>query len=196
MLRAESSQTAMPETVGPPPTAGGPPKYRTAYERMKKWVDDTLDIYKPELRRVMWPLFVHSYIQLVAELYPSESRSFFEHHKQDFIPEHEVDVRGLERISLPEHLNDDNVGKLYRTNKYRIVLSNFAFVHLMQYLESSAEKGGSLLVELLEQRCNIRHVDRAADDRFSFASLLQRGRMLRTRLPRMKVSLATTLETQ
>ncbi len=166
----------MPETIGPAPASGGPPKYRTAYEGMKKWVDDTLDIYKPELRRVLWPLFVHSYLQLVAELYPSDSRSFFEHHKQDFIPEHEVDIRGLQRISLPEHLNDDNVGKLYRTNKYRIVLSDFAFVHLMQYLESSAESGGSLLVELLEQRCNIRHVDRAADDRFSFASLLQRGK--------------------
>lgn len=176
MLRAESSQTAVPETAGPPPTTGGTPKYRTAYEGIKKWIDDTLDIYKPELRRILWPIFVHSYLQLVAELYPSDSRSFFENYKQDFIPEHEVDVRGLERISLPEHLNDDNVGRLYRNNKYRLVLSNFAFVHLMQYLEASAENGGKLLVDLLEKRCNIRHVDRAADDRFSFASLLQRGK--------------------
>lgn len=176
MLRAESSQTALPETAGPPPTLGGPPKYRLAYEGIKKWINDTLDIYKPELRRVLWPLFVHCYLQLVAELYPSESRFFFENYKQDFIPEHEVDVRSLERISLPEHLNDDNVAKLYRTNKYRLVLSNFAFVHLMQYLEASAEHGGKLLVDLLEKRCNIRHVERAADDRFSFASLLQRGK--------------------
>ena len=176
MLRAESSQIAVSETTGPPPTMGGPPKYRTAYQGIKKWIDDTLDIYKPELRRILWPLFVHCYLQLVAELYPSDSRSFFEHYKQDFIPEHEVDIRGLERISLPEHLNDDNVGKLYRNNKYRLVLSNFAFVHLMQYLEASAEHGGKLLVDLLEKRCNIRHVDRAADDRFSFASLLQRGK--------------------
>jgi transcription initiation factor TFIID subunit 5 len=178
MLRAESSQIAIPEANAPPPVIGGPPKYRAAYEGIKKWIDETLDIYKPELRRILWPLFVHSYLQLVAELYPSERRSFFEHHKQDFIPEHEVDIRGLERISLPEHLNDDNVGKLYRDNKYRIVLSNFAFVHLMQYLEASADNGGKLLVDLLEKRCNIRHVDRAADDRFSFVSLLRRGKEL------------------
>lgn len=176
MLRAESSQTALPETTGPPPSTAGSPKYRAAYEGIKKWIDDTLDVYKPELRRILWPLFVHCYLQLVAEFYPTESRSFFEHYKQDFIPEHDVDVKGLERISLPEHLNDDNVGKLYRHNKYRLVLSSFSFVHLMQYLEASADHGGKLLVDLLEKRCNIRHVDRAADDRFSFASLLQRGK--------------------
>ncbi|ERF68541.1 hypothetical protein EPUS_04639 [Endocarpon pusillum Z07020] len=176
MLRAESSQTAVPETAAPPAMTGGTPRYRAAYEGTKKWIDDTLDIYKPELKRILWPLFVHSYLQLVAELYPTESRAFFEQYKQDFRPEHEVDIRGLERISLPEHLNDDNVGKLYRDNKYRVVLSNFAFVHLMQYLEASADQGGKLLIDLLEKRCNIRHVDRAADDRFSFASLLQRGK--------------------
>lgn len=165
----------MPDTAGPSPISGVPPKYRAAYEGIKKWIDDTLDIYKAELRRILWPLFVHSYLQLVAELYPSESCSFFEQYKQDFIPEHEVDIRGLERISLPEHLNEDNVGKLYRNNKYRVVLSNFAFVHLMQYLEANANHG-KLFVDLLEKRCNIRHVDRTADDRFSFASLLQRSR--------------------
>ena len=176
MLRAESSQVAVPGSAVPTPPPRGPPKYSATFQSFQKWIDDTLDIYKPELRRLLWPLFVHTYLQLVAEFYTSESRQFFTRHRQEFVPEHEVDLRNLEHISLPEHLEDENVAKIYRSNKYRVVLSNFAFVHLMQYLEASADNGGKFLVDLLEKRCDTRHVERAADERFSFASLLQRGK--------------------
>ena len=176
MLRAESSAQAVPESARLMMTSSRSPKYRAAYEALKNWTNDILEVYKPELKRVLWPIFVHCFLQLVVELYPDESTSFFNRHKQDFEPEHEADIKSLQHINLPEHLNEDNIGKLYRDNKYRVILSSFALGHLLQFLEASEDQGGKLIVDLLEKRCDVRQVDRAADERFSFASLLQRGK--------------------
>jgi transcription initiation factor TFIID subunit 5 len=33
-------------------------KYHTSFELTLQWIDNVLDIYKPELKRLLWPLFV------------------------------------------------------------------------------------------------------------------------------------------
>lgn len=52
--------------------AGGK-MYRIAYLATSRWVDNVLDIYKPELKRLLWPLFVYSFLAMVAAYYPKES---------------------------------------------------------------------------------------------------------------------------
>lgn len=177
MLRAESANQDVSRTIdsslAPPP---GLPKYLDAYEKFRGWVEDTLDVYKPELRRLLWPVFVHCYLNLVGQLYPQESNRFFNANSKLFKQEHEVDLRGLERITLPEHLDDDNIAKLYRTNKYRVVLSDPAFTHLMQFLESMDANHSKLILPIVEGQLDLRHVDRAMDDRFSFATMLRRSK--------------------
>ena len=178
MLRAESANQEVAGSLSTPPAAHtGPPKYREAYEALRIWIEDTLDIYKPELRRLLWPVFVHCYLNLVSQFYPQESRVFYEQNSSIFKQEHDVDLRGLERISLPEHLDGDNIGKLYRNNKYRLVMSDPAFTHLMTFLESIMERGGKVLIPILQNQLDLRHIDRASDDRFSFAAMILKNNM-------------------
>ena len=40
------------------------PMYAKCYEELSAWVETSLDAYKPELRAVLFPLFVHSYLQV------------------------------------------------------------------------------------------------------------------------------------
>ena len=154
----------------------GPPKYIITFESLKNWVDDALDIYKPELRRLLWPVFAHSFLNLISTFYMQEGRKFFDTYKNLFIQDHGEDLRALERISLPEHFRDNNIAKLYRENKYRLTVSEPAFFHLMQYLEGMPENRGRLLIPILEGQCNIKLADRASDDRYSFAAILARGK--------------------
>lgn len=175
-LRAESAQHdisgPMPNSNGPT----GPPKHVEAFEALKNWVDDALDIYKPELRRLLWPIFAHSFLSLISSLWMREGRKLFDLYKNLFMQDHAQDVRALERISLPEHLQDNATAKLYRENKYRLTVSEPAFFHLMQFLEGLADNKGRLLIPILESQCNIKLADRASDDRYSFAALLARGK--------------------
>ncbi|KAL4749075.1 hypothetical protein BDW72DRAFT_179035 [Aspergillus terricola var. indicus] len=177
MLRMESANQEIDGRPLPPLGEDARPKYRMGFDLLKVWVEDNLDLYKPELRRVLWPLFVYSFLNMVTSLYTPEARQFFDGNKNLFLPEHTEDVRALEPISLPEHVQDNSIAKLYRGNKYRLVLSNPAFGSLMQFLESKQKEGGSVMSAILSSYCTIITKERAADDRFSFAALLSQAGM-------------------
>ncbi|KAK7902607.1 Transcription initiation factor TFIID subunit 5 [Exophiala xenobiotica] len=173
-LRAESSNQEIPKDGDIKPTPTGIPRYHEMFARLRAWTDDALDIYKPEVKRLLWPLFVYSYLDLVQQFYPKEAVRLFQKFSEDFKKENEYDLRGLEHITLPEH-GENKIAKLYRDNKYRLSLSNSAFIYFMQFLESLPQVGYKLFIDIVEKHLDLRQVERAADDRFSFASVIQRG---------------------
>ncbi|KAL2798274.1 WD40-repeat-containing domain protein [Aspergillus keveii] len=177
MLRMESANQEIDGRPLPPLGEDARPKYRMGFDLIKVWVEDNLDLYKPELRRVLWPLFVYSFLNMVTSFYAPEARQFFDVNKNLFLPEHTEDVRALEPISLPEHVQENSIAKVYRGNKYRLVLSNPAFANLMQFLESKQKEGGSVMSAILSSFCTIVTKERAVDDRFSFAAMLAQAGM-------------------
>lgn len=112
---------------------------------------------------------------MVASSYLADSKSFFQSNKNLFLPEHTADIRALEPISMPEHVQENPIAQLYRNNKYRIVLSNPSFANLMQFLESKQKEGGSVMSAILTSYCSVITKERSADDRFSFAAVLSRA---------------------
>ncbi|KAJ5787927.1 hypothetical protein N7457_002917 [Penicillium paradoxum] len=172
MLRMESANQEIDGRPLPQLGEDSRPKTRQGFDLLKNWVEENLDLYKPELRRVLWPLFVYSFFNMVTSFYPQDAKTFFETNKNMFLPEHTDDIRHFEPISLPEHLQDNSIAKLYRNNKYRIVLSNPAYTNLLQFLESKDKEGGSVMNAILSSFCSIKTLERAADDRFSFAAML------------------------
>ncbi|KIV86362.1 hypothetical protein PV11_01976 [Exophiala sideris] len=173
-LRAESANQEIPKDGDMKPAALGPPRYYEMFTRLRAWTDDALDVYKPEVKRLLWPIFVYSYLDLVKRFYPKEAVRFYQKFSEDFKKEHEYDLRGIEHITLPEH-GEDKIAKLYRDNKYRLSISNSAFIYFMQFLESLPQVGYKLFIDIVEKNLDLRQVERAADDRFSFASVIQRG---------------------
>lgn len=117
---------------------------------------------------------MYTFFNFILCLDPVQGRQFFESYKNMFLPEHTDDIRALEPISLPEHIQENNIAKLYRGNKYRIVLSNPAFTNLMQFLESKQKEGGTVMSAILSSYCTVITKDRASDERFSFAAMLGR----------------------
>ena len=107
---------------------------------------------------------------------PKDSRNFFNRFKAEFENEHDHDVRGLEPLSLPEHVQSSEIAKIYRGNKYRITLSQVAFYNLVQFLESKGKEGGALIVGVIQNYLSIFTVDRTADDQYSLAKLINRAR--------------------
>ncbi|KAG1654193.1 hypothetical protein FOA52_004568 [Chlamydomonas sp. UWO 241] len=45
---------------------GDPQLYVDAFDRLASWVDNSLDIYRGELSRVLYPAFLHTYLNLVG----------------------------------------------------------------------------------------------------------------------------------
>lgn len=175
VLRAESANQEIPKDMEIRPTPQGPPNYFQAYGRLERWASEALDTYKPEVQRLLWPMFVYSYLALVQGYFPKESYRFCGKYKDDFVREHEYDLRQLEGITLPEHTKDDNIATIYRESKYRLSLSTAAFHYFMQFLESLPKEQYKLFITIVEANLDLRAVERAADDRFSFAAVILRG---------------------
>ena len=163
MLRKES---AFQDAEGRPivrraEDAGGDMYFR-AYDLILRWTDNVLDIYKVELKKLLWPLFVYSFTSLAADFYPKDAERFYNTYKNRFEKDCQDDLRALSTIRLPEHLESNNTAKLYRTNKYRVSLTTSAYSLLAQHLEAKDAEGGSVINHLLTQHFHIVTLDRAA----------------------------------
>lgn len=163
MLRKESINTGANGQPHPQRLEDqGGRMYHACFYLIQGWVENVLDIYKPELKRVLWPIFVHSYLNLVIDCYQRDSQDYFNTFRKYFEREHEDDLRTLAPISEPEHVQQNDIAQLYRSNKYRLSMSNMAFSTLIQFLETKEHEGGKIVSNLINSFFDIRTIDRAA----------------------------------
>ncbi|KAL9110017.1 MAG: hypothetical protein Q9227_005356 [Pyrenula ochraceoflavens] len=177
MLRVESSNQEVSESLASPRTLAPvlPQKYVEAFDALKNWIDDALDIYKPELQRILWPVFVYSFLELVSRGQDGLSQRFMDSCKALFTQEHSEDLRVLQPLTTPVHLEENQLAKRYRENKYRLALSQPAYVALMQFMETLGDRNRPLM-DIIGGKCNIKQSERASENRFSLAAILARGR--------------------
>ena len=126
----------------------------------------------------MWPLFVYSFFNLVTGLYPQDAKKFFDANKNMFLPEHKDDVRAFQSISLPEHVQSNEIAVKYRTNKYRITMTVSAFTNLLQHLEQKEKEGGTTMLAILTSYCNLKTVDRSHDYRLNFTTMMNQAGLI------------------
>lgn len=127
---------------------------------------------------MLWPLFVYSFLNLVSDDYTRESRVFFNTFKSQFEGEHVDDLRALEPIALPEHVESNETAKIYRGAKYRLSLSSVAFYNLVRFLESREKDGGVVLVGIIQNHLNVNTIERGNDSQFALAQILTRARFI------------------
>lgn len=140
------------------------------------WVADTLEIYKVEIKRLEWPVFVYSYLNMVKDHFPHLAKEFFNNNKTSFTQERAEDIRMLENVSNEEHIEQNSTASAYWKNKYRLTLTGASVNTLLALLESKDREGGSVILHILSNHVHINSVDRAAagSERF-FASMLARA---------------------
>lgn len=172
MLRKESDPQPNGQTLAASNTDAGGLKYAKAFELLRKYTEDNLDLYKPELRKLLWPIFVYSYLDMHEQYFPKEADAFFSQFSNSFERDHGDDVKVLRQVKLRQHLEDSRIAKLYLNNKYRITLTEMPFFNLMQFLESKVFEGGQTLLDVIRGHLNIVTVNRTATAEKSIAAIL------------------------
>jgi transcription initiation factor TFIID subunit 5 len=121
-----------------------------------------LEVYQPELRKLLWPIFVYSFLGLLKDYYIKDAEMYFASYKALFERDHEDDVKTLGAIRLPAHLQDSRVAKLYLENKYRLTLTAMPFYNFVQFLENKLFEGGQVLMDITREHLTIVTVDRTS----------------------------------
>ena len=125
----------------------------------------------------MWPLFVHVFLQLVDDCFIKECEDFFNTYKNTFGADHEADLRVLSGIRTPEHVLVNNIAHLYLNNRYRVTLTSLAYFSLISFLESKDGPTAATIITILQERCDIKTVERGNLDPHSLAGLMNKARM-------------------
>ncbi|KAH6994968.1 WD40-repeat-containing domain protein [Ilyonectria destructans] len=154
----------------------GPKKYAKAFNLLREWVGNNLDLYKFELSKLLWPMFVYSFLELVSQAYAEDAKTFLRDIGVHFQPVHADDLKTFATVTLPQHIAENSITKLYRENKYRIPLNQHATGDLFNFLERESEQGGSVIRQLLVNYCQVDSTARGPITPFSFEAVYRKSR--------------------
>ncbi|KAK7207363.1 WD40-repeat-containing domain protein [Myxozyma melibiosi] len=127
-----------------------------AYKSLRDWIETSLDIFQPELRKLLFPIFVHTFFYLIQKpdsKSPATSlaRRFFDTYSSDHSVLHGYDLQLLSGLTLPDHLQENETAKLYRQHKYRLNMSRTTFDLLLHFLDETENNGGPIIIRLINQ---------------------------------------------
>ncbi|VAI34923.1 unnamed protein product [Triticum turgidum subsp. durum] len=114
-----------------------PARYYDGYNKLRSWAYNSLDQYKHELLRVLYPAFIHCFMDLVSEGHTLEARAFFLKFREDHELMHSRDLQKLEGTLSPLHLEEMDLARSLRENKFRIKLCEYSYELLLQYLQKT-----------------------------------------------------------
>lgn len=123
-------------------------------------------------------MFVYSWLELIKADYMDEARSFLNGLKSHFESTYHDDLEIFGTIAIPQHANENAVIKLYRENKYRIPVNEYAAGALFHFLEQENDNGGSVIISILQDYCQVDVTKRGPIDQFSFEAIYRRSQNL------------------
>lgn len=131
-----------------------PDVYNRAYSILRNWVDTSLDLYKPELSRILFPIFIHCYLELIQKNLVAYLKEFLDDFKSDHEILHGLEIQQLAKISTPDHIQTHELAQAYRKNKYNIIVSKTSLNLLLYFLHENEAVGGAILIRILNQYLN------------------------------------------
>jgi len=123
-----------------------------SYSDFREWVFESMEMYKGELFSLLYPIFVHCYIELVSRNY-IEAKSFFDRFKQDFEESHPDEIRHLQGVITSEQCKKDELVQLYEKNQHVVHLSEISLDVLRYFL--SKEKSLFFISGIINSRIKI-----------------------------------------
>ena len=145
-----------------------PESYIRAYALLRNWVDASIEIYKPELNYIMYPIFIYLFLSLIKKN-RIVARRFFDKYSGDFKVQHSTEINRLFSVNSIDHIKENEVANTFISNKYRVTLSRTTLNLLLYFLNENEAVGGALIIGIINEHIqpNIVTAAVSAKDRLS-----------------------------
>lgn len=110
-------------------------KLASDYRRLNEWIESSLDQYRNELYTVMYPIFVHCYLDFVIRGKVEAGRAFMASHAVEHQQYHHSELEELKGVTTAEHMASSTFVEIFRKNKYTLVLCSYSFELLLAFLQ-------------------------------------------------------------
>ncbi|XP_068222556.1 transcription initiation factor TFIID subunit 5-like [Palaemon carinicauda] len=128
---------------------GDPAEYEEAYMSLHSFIEKSLDAYKHERSLVLYPVFVHMYLELVYNGHEEVSKAFLQKLgplQEDY---YQDDIHKLSLVTNRDHMTGYQIMDNFRSSQFTVRMSRDSFSHLKRYL---TERGGSPVSRIINDR--------------------------------------------
>ncbi|GAA6062685.1 hypothetical protein JCM10212_002508 [Sporobolomyces blumeae] len=129
------------QSVAPGQMLADPPSWEKGYEGLRNFVENSLDIHRPELHPLLLPLFVHSYLDLVLVGYREAADHFLQRFSVDHSDQHPTLLRLLSSLRLPQHVSENEFALRWRQERYHVRLSERGWGLVLGWLQGGGLAG-------------------------------------------------------
>ncbi|CAG8627994.1 8401_t:CDS:10 [Gigaspora rosea] len=124
-------------------------EYKKHYSSLRVYVEGSLDKYKGELQRVLWPIFVHAYLELVSKEHITQATEFFDTFQSDHST-HIKELKSLRVIAHAHHIKENELAQNFLSKKFPVQMTNTAYDIFIDFLQDK-----SFLLRIVNQHLNI-----------------------------------------
>ncbi|KAF7796405.1 hypothetical protein EIP86_007582 [Pleurotus ostreatoroseus] len=111
-----------------------PTDKQEGFRELEAWVEGSLDMYKPEFRPILFPIFCHFYLDLIQHGFKEAAMKFYAEFSPPLQPQHSAILHHLSTLLLPQHVQNDEHAQRFRNEKYQIRMSRSGFSLLVGWL--------------------------------------------------------------
>ncbi|KAF7320062.1 TFIID and SAGA subunit [Mycena kentingensis (nom. inval.)] len=111
-----------------------PTDKQDGFRQLEAWVDGSLDMYRPEFRPILFPIFIHFYLDLVQRGLKDAAIRFYTTFSSSFAPAHFATLDSIKGLLLPAHVQNNELAQRFRDEKYVIRMSRSGFGLLVGWL--------------------------------------------------------------
>ncbi|GMM46919.1 chromatin modification protein [Pichia kluyveri] len=129
--------------------------YARSYLLYRTWCDNSLEMYKYELKKFLYPFFIYSYLALIERNETKIAHDFLLKFKSDHIFNHNEEFKNLLKINLQSHLNENKFAKIFLSNKYKLNISNTSLNLILGFINENQAIGGGILIRFLNNNFEI-----------------------------------------
>jgi len=151
-LKQETDESLANTIIFYNPEENQPTRYSESYSALRDWGMSSLDMYRPELLSILFPVFVHCYLDLVEKNYGIEAMKFLQAHRGDHIKKHGTEIGRLESLTNANQMKENPFIQNFRQYKFHITMCRYAFELLLAFLH---EKKFMLILSILNHYLNI-----------------------------------------
>ncbi|KAF7488813.1 Transcription initiation factor TFIID subunit 5 [Sarcoptes scabiei] len=138
-------------------TEENPNIYVENYRQLQRFVDTALDSYRHELSKILYPVFVHMYLELVCSGHEDQAISFMKQFgkQQEFC--YDNDINKLSLVTKKEYLSMYNeILESFRNSQqlYTLRLSRDSYNYLKRFLQDKSQTSSgkaTILVNIIQE---------------------------------------------
>lgn len=130
---------------------GDPAVYEDVYQDLLRFVESSLDLYRHELALILYPVFVHMYLELVYNSHEKEAKAFVAKYGPRQESFYESDIKKLSFITKKQHMIGSELMENFKTSQFTVRMSRDTYSQLRTLKKFMTEKRYSVLWNIIQE---------------------------------------------